>query len=96
MRIITVNLPVTYLKAIDGLIGKKGLYPSRSELMRVAIREFLIRELESAQSSKKLQKDVAPAAHPIPVLDENLFIQLPVTATNEVGTEYKTYRIVKK
>ena len=97
MRIITVNLPVTYLKAINGLIGEKGLYPSRSELIRVAIREFLIRELESAQSFTKLQDLVTPTAHPIPTFDENMFVQVPVTTNGEIDSvEYKTYRIVKK
>jgi antitoxin ParD1/3/4 len=52
MRIITVNLPVPYLKAIDALAGEGGLYPSRSELIRVAVREFLIKEMEIAKQSQ--------------------------------------------
>ena len=44
MRIITINVPENYLEAIRKLVGV--LYPSRSELIRVALREFLIRELE--------------------------------------------------
>lgn len=31
-----------------------GLYPSRSELIRVAVREFLIKELEAAKEFERL------------------------------------------
>lgn len=55
IRIITVNLPISYIKAIDSLTGQKGLYPSRSELIRVAIREFLLSELEAAKKFEKYQ-----------------------------------------
>lgn len=54
MRIITINLPETYIKTIEHLIGDKALYPSRSELIRVAVREFLIRELQSANQMENL------------------------------------------
>jgi hypothetical protein len=50
VKIITVNLPEQYIKAIDGLVGEKHVYPSRSELIRVAVREFLIKELEAVKS----------------------------------------------
>lgn len=49
MRIITVNLPLTYLKAIDALTGRSGLYPSRSELIRVAVRQWLIKEIDDSK-----------------------------------------------
>lgn len=49
MKIITVNLPVSYLHAVDGLVGETALYPSRSELIRVAVREFIIKELTEAK-----------------------------------------------
>jgi Arc/MetJ-type ribon-helix-helix transcriptional regulator len=58
MRIITVNLPESYLKAIDHLVGETGIYPSRSELVRVAVREFLIKELNTAQSFTQLQPSI--------------------------------------
>ena len=47
MRIITINVPESYLTAIKKLVGT--IYPSRSECIRVALREFLIRELEFAK-----------------------------------------------
>ncbi|MHA1700155.1 MAG: ribbon-helix-helix domain-containing protein [Promethearchaeota archaeon] len=40
MRIITINLSEPHVKAL-ALLQEIGLYPSRSEAIRVAIREFL-------------------------------------------------------
>jgi len=51
-----VNVPESYLKAIKKLTGEGALYPSRSELVRMAVREFLIRELETAESFQQLQQ----------------------------------------
>lgn len=45
MQIVTVNLPSAYIEAI-GTLTSKGLYPSRSEAIRVALRTFLRDELE--------------------------------------------------
>lgn len=53
MRIVTINVPEAYIDAINELIGEHGLYPSRSELIRVAVREFLLRELTSKDNKLK-------------------------------------------
>jgi Arc/MetJ-type ribon-helix-helix transcriptional regulator len=45
MRIITINLPIQYLEAIQSL-QDLGLYPSRSEAIRTALRDFLDDELK--------------------------------------------------
>ncbi len=45
MKILTVNLPIHYINRIEMLI-KNGLYPSRSEAIRNAIREFLLVEFK--------------------------------------------------
>jgi Arc/MetJ-type ribon-helix-helix transcriptional regulator len=37
MKIITVNLPVPYIKTIENLVGDKGLFPNRSEALRYFI-----------------------------------------------------------
>jgi Arc/MetJ-type ribon-helix-helix transcriptional regulator len=96
MKIITVNLPVSYLKTIEGLIGDAGLYPSRSELIRVAIREFLMHELETAQVFTTLKPTVDSSMKP-PEIDQSLFVRVPVAhAENLEDIAYKTYRIVKK
>lgn len=55
IRIITCNVPESFLRAINNLTGKNGIYPSRSELIRLAVREWLIRELESAQAFEDFQ-----------------------------------------
>jgi hypothetical protein len=97
VKIITVNLPVTYLKAIDNLVGDKSLYPSRSELIRVAVRDFLIRELEGV---KNFATYTHPAQMPVvqnpPDIDSNLFVQVPFGNNADGSPEFKTFRIVKK
>ncbi|MHA1193131.1 MAG: ribbon-helix-helix domain-containing protein [Promethearchaeota archaeon] len=44
MKIITINLPGKYLSAIQAL-NDMGVYPSRSEAIRIALRDFLDKEL---------------------------------------------------
>ncbi len=48
MQIITINLPEKYLDAIQ-ILNEKGVYPSRSEAIRVALKEFLTDELKMYQ-----------------------------------------------
>ncbi|MFX0057226.1 MAG: ribbon-helix-helix domain-containing protein [Candidatus Hodarchaeota archaeon] len=45
MKIITINLPEKYLSAIQTL-NDLGIYPSRSEAIRIALRDFLKDELK--------------------------------------------------
>lgn len=45
MKIITINLPEKYLSAIK-ILNDLGIYPSRSEAIRIALRDFLTDELE--------------------------------------------------
>ena len=45
MKIITINLPKRYLAAMKNL-QDLGFYPSRSEQIRVALHEFLSKELK--------------------------------------------------
>jgi hypothetical protein len=82
---------------IDGLVGETALYPSRSELIRVAVRDFLIRELEAAKSFSNYQAPVQSA--PViqqPEVDPNLFVQIPLGSTSNGVPEFKTFRLVKK
>jgi len=44
VRLITVKMPEIYVKGIDELV-KAGRYSSRSEVIRIAVRELLKREL---------------------------------------------------
>mgnify|MGYP000480480338 CR=1 FL=1 len=43
MRLITLYLPESYLKALDELVEER-YYPSRAEAIRVAIRDLLNKE----------------------------------------------------
>ena len=52
IKIITINLPERYLAAMQSL-QDLGKYPSRSEQIRVALHEFLTKEL-------KMYKDLDP------------------------------------
>lgn len=45
MKIITINLPEKYLAAIQ-VLNDMGVYPSRSEALRVALKQFLSKELK--------------------------------------------------
>ncbi|MFX1309922.1 MAG: ribbon-helix-helix domain-containing protein [Promethearchaeota archaeon] len=45
MKIITINLPEKYLSAIQ-ILNDLGIYPSRSEAIRIALRDFLKDELK--------------------------------------------------
>ncbi len=48
MKIITINLPEKYLEAIQ-ILNDFGVYPSRSEAIRIALRDFLSNELKMYQ-----------------------------------------------
>jgi Arc/MetJ-type ribon-helix-helix transcriptional regulator len=45
MKIITINLPEKYLEAIQ-ILNDMGIYPSRSEAIRIALNDFLTNELK--------------------------------------------------
>ena len=44
MDLITVKMSDIYVKGLDRLV-ELGMYPSRSEAIRVAIRDLLMKEL---------------------------------------------------
>jgi len=86
MKICTVNVPESYLNAIAKLVGDDGLYPSRSELIRASVREFIFRELQ--------------IAHAFPMKDENNdMVRVPIQHAEKKDAnmkEFKTYKIIKK
>lgn len=97
MKIVTVNVPESYIEAIKKLIGQDGLYPSRSELIRCAVREFLIKELKLANNMAKYNKP-NPEPEEEEFDDEN-FVRVPTETTNEKSEpirEFKTYKILKR
>ena len=50
MQLVTVKMSDIYVKGLDKLV-EIGMYPSRSEAIRVAIRDLLRRELWPAEGS---------------------------------------------
>lgn len=93
MKIVTVNIPEIYIITIQKLVGEDGLYPSRSELIRVAVRDFLLRELKQADNTLKYKKE------DVEEFDDENFVRVPIerlNGENEPVREYKTYKIIKK
>lgn len=93
IKIVTVNVPESYLDSIKKLVGNGGLYPSRSELIRVAVRDFLLRELKLADNMAKFKEEDQEE------FDEENYVRVPVEKLNGVGEpirEFKTYKIIKK
>ena len=94
MKIVTVNVPESYIDAINKLIGENGLYPSRSELIRCAVRDFLIRELKSANEMVKVGEPKK-----LDDFDDENFVRVPLESINENSEPvraFKTYKIVKR
>ncbi len=44
MKIVTICLPESYIEGMNKLI-QKAMYPNRSEVIRIAIRDLLVDEL---------------------------------------------------
>ena len=44
LKLITLYVPETYLKALDQLVGER-FYPNRAEAIRVAIRDLISEEV---------------------------------------------------
>ena len=95
MKICTINVPESYIEAINKLIGAdNGLYPSRSELIRVAVREFLLKELRMAKNMAKYNEPVFDE-----IFDDKNFVRVPVEKMNERNEpvrEFKTFKIIQR
>lgn len=92
MKIVTVNVPESYIEAIEKLVGENGLYPSRSELIRCAVREFLLKELRMAKNMTKYnetEKDDFDSEH---------FVRIPIESKDkeEPVRSFKTYKILRR
>ena len=51
MRLVTIKLPDALVQGMDVLI-KTGMYPSRSAVVRAAVRDLLKNELWKQQGSR--------------------------------------------
>jgi Arc/MetJ-type ribon-helix-helix transcriptional regulator len=93
MKIVTVNVPESYIDAINKLIGENGLYPSRSELIRCAVRDFLLKEPKAANNIVRFNNN------DLNDFDEENFVRVPserLDENSEPVTEFKTWKIVKR
>ena len=52
MKITTINIPDIYLDCIEVLVNM-GYYPSRSEAVRVALKQFLTDEADNVEDLQK-------------------------------------------
>ena len=94
MKIVTVNVPESYIEAIKKLVGNNGLYPSRSELIRCAVRDFLLKELALARN---MSKRIIPEL--VPDYDKSKLVKIPIDSVdenNEPIRDFKTYKIVRR
>jgi len=57
MKLITVHIPEAYLEAIDQLVAE-DIYPNRSEVIRIAIRDLLKNEFGEFLKQTKKQAPV--------------------------------------
>lgn len=89
MKIVTINVPESYIDIMEYLTGENGLYPSRSELIRCAVREFLIKELKM---TKKFEKHTKKTEE----FDNKNYVRIPVEKDGERVNEFKTYKIIRR
>ena len=94
MKIVTVNLPETHLDAIARLIGREydSQYPSRSEFVRVAVKNQLLRDLDL----------LTKLSHPETIQErkirkiKSVKIKVPIEWQREVEEKKGSYMILRK
>ncbi len=105
LKIVSVNIPQSYLEQIENLVGTEKLYPSRSELIRVALREFLIREIKTIKNGALYKNSILSESlfnledHKLKEksLNSKKIIKVPVESIDEDGNpdkKFKTYEVI--
>lgn len=95
MKIVTVNVPENYVSAINKIVGKDGLYPSRSEFVRTAVQNFLRKEFKLAENMQKWKVNTPEVEE----FDDKNFVRIPIISKDENDepiTEFKTYKILRE
>ena len=89
MKVLTVNLPESHLVAIQKLIGE--LYPSRSEVIRCAVRDLLREHIETIKRETKAQliEDDFPE-------DDDGVVRIPITNEEDKIIGYRTVNLVRR
>ncbi|MGM0469809.1 MAG: ribbon-helix-helix domain-containing protein [Promethearchaeati archaeon] len=70
MRLISVNLPETYLEILEMLVAD-GKFPNRSEAIRVGIRDLIKTEYHIEE---KIKKEYGTISEPKIETEENILI----------------------
>ena len=98
MKIITVNVPESDVEAMAKLVGNEGLYPSRSELIRVAVREYLIKQLKNAHEVSQTLQSTTDAKIIMEKVGTTEYIKIPIGPTESPANipQYKTFKIIEK
>lgn len=100
MKVISINLPCLYIDTIEKINNINGLFPSRSEFIRVAVHDaiekYLIfkNDIENLYFDKKYNNnnknnDKIIEANEDEINDEYVKIQIS-------PDEYKKYKIIRK
>jgi Arc/MetJ-type ribon-helix-helix transcriptional regulator len=95
MKVVSAHVPVSHLEAIDKLVGKNGLYPSRSELVRNAIKKYLLKKLKMI---KKISNDAPISESKEKMEDKGDYVKVPIENRdeNEPEKQFEIYKILKK
>lgn len=93
MKIVTCNVPSIFVDIIKLLVGntEDKLYPSRSELIRVAVRDFIKKNIKKIEQAK--------LESPLVEEDEDVeAIRIPVESKDAIEPvrEFKDYKIIKR
>lgn len=98
MKIVTVNVSEEMLDDINKLLGEDGLYPSRSELIRCAVHDFLVRELKGLDllDLDEYNDDDDPDQDSDPGPGDLETVRVPITRDKTPIKEFKTYKIVRR
>jgi len=80
LKIVSANVPESFVDAIKLLVGEGKIYHSRSELIRVALREYILREMGLFKNILKQIKNID---------DPNIVKVI-------IDKEMKTYKVIKR
>jgi metal-responsive CopG/Arc/MetJ family transcriptional regulator len=100
MKIVTINLEEKYVKLLNELSDEDDGFlfsPSRSEICRIAIRDYLKKNLPIAMRILKLVKDEE-------INDLENFVKIPIgnkegnriSKDKSSKNKYKKYKVIKK
>ena len=81
MQIVTVNVPESYLEMIRILLNlEDGIFPSRSELIRVAVRNRLVIDMKMMEN----------------IVEEEPYDEVNLVRVPLANNEFKEYKIVRR